>query len=1008
MPKLPGVDDIDRPNVQESSRPGSSVQSDAWGSGLSALGRGLSSMGTDLGRIAGDARRKAETETRQINGANADAYMLQRISERERELRDNPDKWEEWKQGNVGWVTKVTNEAAAYVGEKERPVWMAQRNLRNQQVLATFESNAREKHRDSYVAQTIKMTEENRKLILDPNTPPERVNEIINATRAQFDQAASLGFMSKEQAQKNGEQWRNGTALEWLKLQPPEKRIEQVGRGSFKESLKRGDWNTPTNGEKFTAVDIEGRPEPANFKAIRPEVQDNVRNLATAFGGNITITPHGGTQSDKRAPTSQHHHGTAIDINIQKMSDEDKTRLIATAVAQGAKGFGAYSVGQGVGTIHVDWRGEGQGKGPGGLSVWHRQGFGKDAGVETAPTWFQEGIKRGLEWKAQGGPPQAPATAGAAPPDMSMTGEAGAFQTSLKTTESTNNPGAHNGLGYVGLYQFGADRLRDLGLYKGGAKGNDWSGQFNIPGFPNVKTLEDFKANKDAQEAAAGIHFNEIDKFIASNGLEKYIGQRIAGTVISKESMYAVAHLGGNGGLKQFLETNGAYNPGDGPDKKGGTRLSDYARRFSNVGSGMGQILPENIRVQVRSGAYTEMQQTRDVEAATMRKAITSDLAGIETTGKGLEESNISFERIQQALGADAANQWLEQRGRAARVFEAMNGIENASDAEIQRRLERLRPQTEPVADGPVSSFEDAKNLGGNVKPGYAEDLKAYQEAQKRVANIMQQRAADPAQAVERHEKVQEARNSIAKEDIIEGPEGQRGLAPRAIQQIIAARMAAQADLGIPVEDRLALARRDTVNIAKQLRLASVDESGGKILEFVTRLQATYGDWTDEVLAAVMHFNNGFDRETSATIGGYIRQLGSGVRLGILKQDITQASIERSRFAAMMLDTQMPGDQPAVGVEKERQTRRLGIASRTPKENASTPGENKPTEKPSADPAKAPDDTGIDIDPNDLELFLKKNTPDIEKRFRAKYGNKKADDSRKAYVEGVLKLRNTK
>jgi hypothetical protein len=39
--------------------------------------------------------------------------------------------------------------------------------------------------------------------------------------------------------------------------------------------------------------------------------------------------------------------------------------------------------------------------------------------------------------------------------------------------------------------------------------------------------------------------------------------------------MFAVAHLGGKGGLSRFIETGGAYNPGD----DNGTRLSDYAAR---------------------------------------------------------------------------------------------------------------------------------------------------------------------------------------------------------------------------------------------------------------------------------------------------------------------------------------------------------------------------------------------------------------------------------------------
>lgn len=158
---------------------------------------------------------------------------------------------------------------------------------------------------------------------------------------------------------------------------------------------------------------------------------------------------------------------------------------------------------------------------------------------------------------------------------------------SLVIRESGNNPRLVNDLGYAGTYQFGAPRLASLGFYTpgsgenvkdqnstGGWSGSKWSGTFNIPGFPQVKTLRDFLATPQAQDAAYKQHSTEIDSQITSRGLDKYVGQTVGGVPITREGIHNMAHLGGIGGAERFLKSGGEYNKAD----KNGTKLSDYAR----------------------------------------------------------------------------------------------------------------------------------------------------------------------------------------------------------------------------------------------------------------------------------------------------------------------------------------------------------------------------------------------------------------------------------------------
>jgi hypothetical protein len=130
----------------------------------------------------------------------------------------------------------------------------------------------------------------------------------------------------------------------------------------------------------------------------------------------------------------------------------------------------------------------------------------------------------------------------------------------LSATESGGNPNAwrrnKDGREFVGQWQFGEARLRDLGL------GKDF-------------TMDEFKSSPDLQRNIMNKHVAEINSFIEKNGLDLYEGQTINGTPITRSGMIAMAHLGGNGGMRRFLESGGTYNPAD----ELGTSLADYAMK---------------------------------------------------------------------------------------------------------------------------------------------------------------------------------------------------------------------------------------------------------------------------------------------------------------------------------------------------------------------------------------------------------------------------------------------
>jgi hypothetical protein len=155
-------------------------------------------------------------------------------------------------------------------------------------------------------------------------------------------------------------------------------------------------------------------------------------------------------------------------------------------------------------------------------------------------------------------------------------GPSGTFESNLGAYEAPGGPTSENKAGYIGQFQFGSSRLADLGMYDPApgenVNANQWTGTFDIPGFPNVKTKADFLASPGAQHAAFQAHVGSIDTAIA---------QTPGAAQLDANGLRAVAHLGGVEGMRKFVASQGQYNPSD----SNGTSLLDYYQRFAAAGA---------------------------------------------------------------------------------------------------------------------------------------------------------------------------------------------------------------------------------------------------------------------------------------------------------------------------------------------------------------------------------------------------------------------------------------
>ena len=130
------------------------------------------------------------------------------------------------------------------------------------------------------------------------------------------------------------------------------------------------------------------------------------------------------------------------------------------------------------------------------------------------------------------------------------------FMSRLAQSESSGDSNAEitikDGRRFVGSLQFGAARLADFKAATG-----------------QRFTQYEFKADTALQDEVASWHVADIDKAIDALG--------DAAQDYDRDGLRSVAHLGGKGGMAQFVKSKGQYNPSD----ELGTSLQFYYDKFS-------------------------------------------------------------------------------------------------------------------------------------------------------------------------------------------------------------------------------------------------------------------------------------------------------------------------------------------------------------------------------------------------------------------------------------------
>lgn len=303
---------------------------------------------------------------------------------------------------------------------------------------------------------------------------------------------------------------------------------------------------------------------------------------------------------------------------------------------------------------------------------------------------------------------------------------AGSLEPMLIRRESGGVASKVNQLGYSGLYQFGAPRLVDLGLYNPGASENleswsktkkdetgKWSGTFNIPGHPEVKTQADFLKSPAAQKVAYNLHVAKMDREIADNDLQKYEGQTVGGVLITRAGLHAMLHLGGVGGAKAALDSGGQNVARD----ANGTSVIDYARLGGTVtgesGSEAGRALAG-----VRQELVNDYRKKLSANVEDMVKTMETNL------GKGLSVSADELRDMADAIRETGRHDLIPRLENAMQSNDGVKGVSGqplstqwAFRAALVNTAAKSGDETERKVIGKIVEGIDAMQAGMKQTP---------------------------------------------------------------------------------------------------------------------------------------------------------------------------------------------------------------------------------------------------------------------------------------------------
>lgn len=293
--------------------------------------------------------------------------------------------------------------------------------------------------------------------------------------------------------------------------------------------------------------------------------------------------------------------------------------------------------------------------------------------------------------------------------------------------------------------------------------------------------------------------------------------------------------------------------------------------------------LPADRRRILMDRAKDRLRKADDDREIELTELKDSDIESIRRTGQPVADE-ADLREIRRTLSQSEYRDYQRERRKWMEVHEETESIRRMSDAELDERLEELKP--EAGAD----DFE------------YQAEV--YDEVEGRAEEIREARENNPAMAVAHFEQVNEAVENLDISD------------RRSTERIVTARLAAQEKIGIPEHRRQPITREEA-----RILMEPVDGlEGEKLLQGMEKLsrdvQRIYGRYSRHVMTSAVELmveRKSTARRLTGIINEFVsRGTTSEQSLRETRRELEEAAIER---AVEVGENVRRGEPPAVNRE---------------------------------------------------------------------------------------------
>lgn len=356
----------------------------------------------------------------------------------------------------------------------------------------------------------------------------------------------------------------------------------------------------------------------------------------------------------------------------------------------------------------------------------------------------------------------------------------------------------------------------------------------------------------------------EIIRALSASGLTGLgIGANIIHADLGGRRAWGYANSAGGGEVPKWAKAaidehlaSKSSMPRRGPDVAGRYSTLPYTQRqqfINNADTALGQ------RMKSQATAST-------AEKGALRREIRNELAAIQNTGT----STSSFDEtmVSTVLGEADYNKFIADRDRAMRTYNALDGVEQMGQEEMEEQLRFYAPVE-----------------GSDT---FADDLQVERALQRKIDETIRMRSSKPVEAALKYPEVAEAWATIRDADEPDAA---------SVQEFIRLNLERQAEFNLKPGSQQPVPREWSLQIGRSMASiptraggASAQEVNMAIVLQFEALREVFGEYTDEVVTQALADYNGLGQGTAEQLTSIVEGMASGRDvIGNMRQRLEQA-----------------------------------------------------------------------------------------------------------------------